>query len=457
MKTLFINLLLCLSLTINAQFQEHIINSINYDVHSIVLADVDGDYDNDLIVSGGTHNQLKWFENFDGLGNFNTVHAIVESPYEINGNFISISDVDADNDIDILVTISEMDDGEIRTYNNTNGFGDFDLLSTSMNTSGSLSPIVIADIDGDSHNDWVSSVSSSQFNDAKVSWFKNSGNGTVTEQIIENLYLSSLQLTDLDNDNDIDLVGIKLYGSGQNELFWYENIDGLGDFSVKHTIQINTNFDYLSKILAADINNDGNMDIISSYGNIISWFENDGQGNFGFGNIINNENFTKTHVFSADLDNDGNVDILTTGNNASVTYFKNDGLGNFNKYVIIDNMYQNHSPIFAIDINGDNKLDIVSSSSVNRKLAWYENLGSLSVHQNNTIDFSIYPNPSKGIINIKSDMNISHIKVYNQLGALVLSIQNKHQIDISSLSPGIYFIKAIDDDGSAVTKKIIKK
>jgi hypothetical protein len=350
------------SLTTNAQFQENVIESVNYNVNSLALADIDNDNDNDLIVSGGTDNQLRWFENSNGIGNFNIPHGIIEYPFSWGG-LISVDDIDSDNDIDILITTSEQDCGEIRTFKNTDSLGDFESFSSSMSTCGLQSPIAMGDIDGDNDNDWVSSVSASQLNDAKVSWFKNNGNGIVTEQIIEDLYLRSFQLVDIDNDNDNDLVGFNLYYPSQQQLFWYENTDSSGNYSIKHTIQINTNLDYYSKVIAADLDNDSDIDIIIAYDNIISWYENDGQGNFSPENIINNDNFTKRNILSVDLDTDGNLDIISTGDNNSIIYYRNNGQGNFNTITIIENLYQINSPIFAIDISGDNKLDIIEVSS----------------------------------------------------------------------------------------------
>jgi hypothetical protein len=69
--------------------------------------------------------------------------------------------------------------------------------------------------------------------------------------------------------------------------------------------------------------------------------------------------------------------------------------------------------------------------------------------------FSLYPNPTNGIINIKSKKGsaISSISIYNTLGQLVLiATGNNNSIDVSSLKTGTYFIKVTSDKGTAGSK-----
>lgn len=453
MKPLLFILLGLFSTTLHAQFPEHIIGS--HSIRSVVLADVDNDMDNDIVISGGLNNQLKWIENSDGLGNFTTVHGIFINP-NYYAQYIAISDIDADNDVDILVTTSEMDNGEVRTFKNTDGIGNFEIFSAAMHTSGIQCPIEVADINGDTHNDWASSVSAWESGEPKVSWFKNTGNGNVTEHIIEESYVRSFQLKDIDGDNDIDLIGFNLNQPlNDPEIFWYENTDGLGNFE-KHFIINISNLDYSSKLIAKDLDGDTDIDIIVAYDNILSWHKNDGQGNFGPANIINDNSNPKWNIMVLDLDSDGNLDIISANDNV-VTYFRNDGQENFAEEIIINNIARTDSPFFAMDVNGDTKIDIVTNSSENGKISWYENNWVLSVDESTSPKFSIYPNPSKNVVNVQSSKEISHIKVFNQLGILVLSTITSENIDISFLDTGLYFMKIFTVDGSVGLKKLIRE
>ena len=276
-----------LNVPIYAQFQEHIIE-LPYSAGTIVSTDVDNDMDNDILITGGINKQLTWLENSDGLGNIDMAHPIMSNPYEYV-KYLAISDIDQDNDIDILLTTSEQDCGNIRTFKNIDGLGNFQVFSSSMNSCGIQTPIEVADIDGDNDNDWVSSVSASEFGAGKLSWFENNGNGNVTERMIANSFVRSFQLVDVDNDNDTDLIGLNFDISNNPEMFWYENTDGLGNFN-KHSIMNNQSLEYYSKLIMADLDNDNDLDIIINYSNTISWYANNGQGNFSSETIINNNN-----------------------------------------------------------------------------------------------------------------------------------------------------------------------
>tara|TARA_X000000950_G_scaffold49431_1_gene57842 strand:- start:4264 stop:5406 length:1143 start_codon:yes stop_codon:yes gene_type:complete len=73
---------------------------------------------------------------------------------------------------------------------------------------------------------------------------------------------------------------------------------------------------------------------------------------------------------------------------------------------------------------------------------------------------SVFPNPSNGIINLKSDQIINTLRIYNMIGNLVL-IENlslkKSILNIESLTNGIYFIEVELNNGSVINKKIILK
>lgn len=69
---------------------------------------------------------------------------------------------------------------------------------------------------------------------------------------------------------------------------------------------------------------------------------------------------------------------------------------------------------------------------------------------------TVYPVPSKNILNIKANTGIARIEIYNQAGQRVLSNVLQNSIDISALSQGIYFAKIEDVNGSSVTKKVVK-
>lgn len=82
-----------------------------------------------------------------------------------------------------------------------------------------------------------------------------------------------------------------------------------------------------------------------------------------------------------------------------------------------------------------------------------ENLGTIDFNKN---DFRLYPNPTEGIINIQANQEIKNITIYNHLGQLIAT-QKAPQINITSLSSGIYMIRVDFVNGQTANKKVIKK
>lgn len=79
----------------------------------------------------------------------------------------------------------------------------------------------------------------------------------------------------------------------------------------------------------------------------------------------------------------------------------------------------------------------------------------LSIADVDAIDFNVYPNPTNGIINIKSDATINRVIVYSLLGNEILNTTNVNEINISHLASGMYILKVFNADKVGV-KRIIK-
>ncbi|HUM96839.1 MAG TPA: T9SS type A sorting domain-containing protein [Chitinophagaceae bacterium] len=60
---------------------------------------------------------------------------------------------------------------------------------------------------------------------------------------------------------------------------------------------------------------------------------------------------------------------------------------------------------------------------------------------NAVIPFVVYPNPSNGIVFIKSDTRPDKIEIINALGKICIQVGSSNTIDISKLANGIYYIR----------------
>ncbi|HBC03341.1 MAG TPA: hypothetical protein DC015_03875, partial [Aequorivita sp.] len=207
---------------------------------------------------------------------------------------------------------------------------------------------------------------------------------------------------------------------------------------------------------------DGDMDVLSasSADDKVAWYENlDGQGNFGAQKIIStNANYNRS-VFSEDVDGDGDMDVLSISNDPNyITWFENlDGQGNFGDQQIVTSNVIYPTSVYAADMDGDGDMDVLSTSGGDDKIAWYENLGPLSVAENNLDEFIIYPNPTSGVLRIGSAKEIVKLEIYNQLGQLVLENERQDTIDVSKIISGLYFLKIYDETKNIILKKVVKK
>lgn len=78
----------------------------------------------------------------------------------------------------------------------------------------------------------------------------------------------------------------------------------------------------------------------------------------------------------------------------------------------------------------------------------------------NTTDFQkakpiVFPNPTSGLLSINFN-TLKTITVYDLKGKMVKTMQPSSQVDISSLKPGIYFLKLATDGGVSVQKIILE-
>ncbi len=109
-----------------------------------------------------------------------------------------------------------------------------------------------------------------------------------------------------------------------------------------------------------------------------------------------------------------------------------------------------------IDINGNNRF----FNTVDIGAFEVQTNCSPARENNSTLGeslISVYPNPTKGIINISSLNENQEIHIYNTLGKLVLSKSaNQSYLDISDFSTGIYLLHIKENKNIIHIQKIIK-
>lgn len=100
---------------------------------------------------------------------------------------------------------------------------------------------------------------------------------------------------------------------------------------------------------------------------------------------------------------------------------------------------------FASDLNNGALINIPIVS---------EAFVGLSEEGVNSVD--IYPNPNSGIFYLQSKINVEKIQLLGLIGELIeVNEKTSSKMDFSHLTPGLYFINIILEDGSSVTKRLI--
>ena len=453
---LFIVILLFFCITTQAQFGvENIITNEAANANTVFAADMDGDGDIDVLSASQGDDTLAWYENLDGEGTFSDEHIItnnLDSTRYING-----ADMDGDGDIDVLSTT--IVDNLVVWFENLDGLGNFS--PQNIITSNLVSPKMVLAEDIDSDGDMDVLIASRL--DNKITWFENlDGLGTFGPQHIITSNASSVDsvyYADLDGDGIKDVLGNR---NSNGQPFWLKHLDGLGTFGPEQQITDQTNSS--NYIIAHDLDGDDYTDIIITEftGDIIGWYKNtDGLGTFGLRQIITTEVDAPRVIYATDLDNDGDIDILSASQaDDKVAWYENtDGLGNFGPQQIISLYADGPMSVYAADLDGDGYKDAMSASIIDYKIAWYKNLTYLDTENHTLEQLYVYPNPVQNILYIENPTNLilSHIQIFDLLGRVVLSEKsNTNQLNISHLKGGVFYI-IIETELGVLTRKMIKK
>ncbi|SRX75461.1 T9SS type A sorting domain-containing protein [Aequorivita antarctica] len=420
----------------------------------ICAADVDGDGNIDILSANKFGENLTWYKNLDGIGNFGVQNIIAALGDAIH---VHAADLDGDGDMDVLAVSYFYD--MVVWYENLDGLGSFSAAKIISNIADGAYRVIAADIDGDGDKDVLSGSDNSG-----IAWYENTdGNGNFGPTRVINAFAPnarSIATADIDGDGDMDVVGST---SGSVTVAWYENLDGLGSFGPQQTIT--TNGLSVEPIFTIDIDGDGDIDVIAATGGAdkVAWYENlDGLGNFGNENIIIDNLLGAHSIYSTDLDNDSDNDILATGGGAfdgEVVWFENlDGQGSFGSKNIISTEVQFSRSVIAADIDNDGDMDVISSSQNDDKIAWYENYTIIGIEENQLNTVKIYPNPTSGLIFIESKTEaIVSVAVFDILDKNVFQQSgNIQEVDISNFQNGMYFFRIATESGDFV-QKIIKE
>ncbi len=338
--------------------------------HSVFAADMDGDGDMDIISASLLDNTIVWYENNGAADPSWTASDIATSA----AGAISVFAADMDGDGDMDIISASYNDDTIAWYEN-NGAADPSWTASDIATSADgARSVFAADLDGDGDMDIVSA----SVNDDTIAWYKNNGAAdpsfTAADIPTNADGAYSVFAADMDGDGDMDIVSASY---NDDTIAWYEN-NGASNPSWTKAV-IATSADGPWSVYAADMDGDGDMDIVSasSYDHTIAWYENNGASDPSWtaADIATSAELA-TSVYVADIDGDGDMDIISSSqSDNTIAWYENNGASDpsFTAADISTNV--DGVSVFAADVDGDGDMDIVSASANDDTIAWYENTG----------------------------------------------------------------------------------
>ena len=284
---------------------------------------------------------------------FSDPQVILAGTSRPSGNFVG--DIDGDGDPDLVHVNNSMADAVINLYLNdgTGLFGDPTYIPVSAYGGHEVAG---GDFDGDGDIDLAYTLYQPIAPLAESAQFiLNNGDGTFSspQGLVVSYNPLQIRAADLDEDGDVDLVMTVGNTAGLQSY--------LNDGSAHFTLMANVGGCYgASGFDLGDLNGDGDVDVVlasRNNNNVVVYF-GDGAGgltlqtSYGVGAYANG-----TAVI--DLDEDGDMDFVTVAEQRHAALgFINDGTGSFTETTLIDLGVASGGPV-AADFDFDGHLDLM--------------------------------------------------------------------------------------------------
>jgi predicted nucleotidyltransferase len=383
-----------------------------------------------------------------------------ETPFNaVSNSSIAFADIDGDKDMDVLIT----GDSISKLYIN-DAMGNYSEVAETPFIGVSNSSIAFADIDGDKDMDVLITGNSSDLGPV-TKLYTNDGKGNyihVTETPFIGVFASSIAFADIDGDEDMDLLITGDSASSPSHMKFtgisklYIN-DGVGGF----TEELETLFDPVtsSSIAFADIDGDKDIDLLITGSFISKLYTNDGNGNYAEVLETPFDGVRYSSSAFADIDSDGDMDVLITGNASKSGHnsspipisklYINDGNGFFTELDSepFDGVF--FSSIAFTDMDGDMDLDVMITGRVSFSQTITKSYFNDGINTNFREEFvnnniQVSPNPVSNELKISNISDINHVIIYNSTGQIIKKFLVKNDeinLDVSTFPSGGYILE----------------
>ena len=338
-------------------FDRFFLHTVSGGTSGIAVADIDGDGDQDIACAAFTQNKVYWLRNNGGFA---------FTPIDVATGLTGVAHVlanDYDNDGDVDITAAVQTAGAIRLFRN-NGSEVF--TNELLATLATPRTIVNDDIDQDGDTDILYASGGG------TGWFRNTA-GVFTQQVVFASGVGrGVGAGDMNGDGYKDLLATNY---DEDDMFW-RGYSATGQFQGAGGT-FDTDFDYASMIMAADVNGDGLMDAVCGASFDIRVYINGGAGLFTK-QPLHRYLGDARGICNGDFDNDGDQDIMAIGG-FYMDWYVNDGTGHFEARVLREGLsrIQVSAGIYlaTADLDSDGDDDAVFTERSGDKLGWIENLG----------------------------------------------------------------------------------
>ena len=335
----------------------------------ILLQDLNGDGNTDLIVHGESFPILLLYENSET----NSLKRVTNSHFEavLSGD-IEIADFNNDQILDILYTGANIGNKmKTKLLASAGSQGIYEDTFFEEEYGVTVGDISVGDLNGDELQDFFVFGSNFEFDD-KISIYLNAGSNGFNQlqsPSFVRMVNGKSQISDIDKDNDLDIIVMgRPVSNNSDEIFKKYLNNGSGGFTVGPNDQV-TPLGIPSDLYLSDINSDSYEDLISA-GLITT-------GLYGTGAYLNDSSgafldypggFFSTYDFGSiavgDLDGDSHADIVSIGrfinDSTGMVINYGNGSGDFVSKSIPEVKGIRSPTIKLYDIDADTDLDVIA-------------------------------------------------------------------------------------------------
>lgn len=315
---------------------------------SVVLADVNGDGNLDVVESGSDATSVL-LGNGDG-----TFQPSIATPMTIG--LFALGDVNGDGMLDIASTYYPDNTGPVYVALG-NGDGTFQAQSAVATGFDHPYATAAADVNGDGSLDLVVANTGQYAGGNTVSILLGNGDGTFQQRTDYGTGVSpfDVAVADLNGDGKLDLATANADSNSASVLLG----NGDGTFQAQATYATGS---YPFAISVGDLDGNGIPDLaMTNYqNNSVSVLKGNGDGTFQAQVSYSTGNAgPPIHIENGDLDGDGNADLVIANGSTSVAILLGNGDGTFqpqSAYGVVG------SDVAIGDLNGDGRRDLVTNA-----------------------------------------------------------------------------------------------